>query len=537
MTKKQFKLSLNIETPQLQVVEEVKTDEIVCPRCKSDNCWKSGVDRYGKQVYQCKECKRKFVLNPAWQELKTSDSFNFSDDVWLPEHLGLVAHPHGNLKKLNFSPIRQEWLKIIFKKFFLYLSSHTAFGTLYHYLSSFVCFSNFLILLGFSGKIKDISRAVIIDYLSYLSRKKLSASTIRHRLGHLSNFFETGNSNGWFKVDYYLIHSEDYPQLPKLLPRYIPEEVVQQLNQHLDELPKPIMRMVLVLQETGVRISELCQLPINCLKDDGKGQSWIQFVRWKMKTEDTIPVSPETAKVIQEQQQYIREYLGEGFQCLFSARKAGGDMQEFIPSPKIMNSENFIKYIKRLAVKYGIKDKSGKLWDFQTHQFRHTVGTTMINRGVPHHIVQRYLGHESPTMTMRYAHIHDETLRKEIEKYHNHRVVDFQGETIELEKTVLVSDNDLEWFKKNVLAMALPHGYCGRPKLLGYCDLPPESCYSCPHWRTNKNFLPVLKDTLERTSNILNKAQACGWELQVAKNQPIKEHIKKVINRLEGDND
>ncbi len=81
--------------------------------------------------------------------------------------------------------------------------------------------------------------------------------------------------------------------------------------------------------------------------------------------------------------------------------------------------------------------------------------------------------------------------------------------------------------------MALPHGYCGRPKLLGFCNLPTESCYDCPHWRTNKNFLPVLKDTLERTNSIVNKARNCGWELQVAKNQPIKDNLDKVIKSLE----
>ncbi|MEN8447229.1 MAG: tyrosine-type recombinase/integrase [Cyanobacteria bacterium J06555_13] len=34
-------------------------------------------------------------------------------------------------------------------------------------------------------------------------------------------------------------------------------------------------------------------------------------------------------------------------------------------------------------------DESGKLWHFQTHQFRHTLGTRMINNGVPRHIIQR----------------------------------------------------------------------------------------------------------------------------------------------------
>jgi hypothetical protein len=308
-----------------------------------------------------------------------------------------------------------------------------------------------------------------------------------------------------------------------------------QLNEHLDTLPAPVMRMVLVIQECGLRIGEICQLPFDCLKHNAKSGYFIRFMRWKMKKEAILPISVELSKVIQEQQEYIRENLGKDYNYLFSTRKVGGiGGKEFSPIPKVMRPDSFINFLNRLAEEFDIKDNSGKGWHFQSHQFRHTVGTRMINNGVPQHIVQKYLGHESPEMTMVYAHIHDETLRKEIEKYHETRVVNFQGETAELEETVLSSGDDLEWFKKTVQARALEHGYCARPKLLGDCDISGfDGCYNCPHWRTNKNFLPVLKDTLQRTENVLNKARNCGWELQVKKNEPIKGNLEKVIKSLE----
>lgn len=305
---------------------------------------------------------------------------------------------------------------------------------------------------------------------------------------------------------------------------------MSQLNQHLDALPEPVMRMVLVHIECGFRIGELTRLKINCLKPDGKEGWYIQYQMYKMKKEHTKPISLELAKVIQEQQQYIRNELGEQFPYLFCGRTRFN--REFVPEPKLMR-QSFARHLKKLAEEFNIEDSFGKPWNFQSHQFRHTVGTRMINAGVPQHIVQKYLGHECADMTMVYAHVHDATRRKEIDKYHESTVVNFQGETVELEKNVLASNDDLEWFRKNVLAMALPHGYCGRPKVLGYCDLPPESCYSCSYWRTNKNFLPVLKDTLERTNNVLSKSQNYGWELQVAKNKPIKENLEKVIDTLE----
>jgi len=50
----------------------------------------------------------------------------------------------------------------------------------------------------------------------------------------------------------------------------------------------------------------------------------------------------------------------------------------------------------------------------------HTVGTNIINSGVPITSVRKYLGHESPEMTMVYAHIHDSTLKADFKKLIKH---------------------------------------------------------------------------------------------------------------------
>ncbi len=84
------------------------------------------------------------------------------------------------------------------------------------------------------------------------------------------------------------------------------------------------MRMVLVTQECGLRIGELCQLPLDCLKQDSKGGWFIQFMRWKLKFETTLPISIELAQVIKEQQKYIKRHLGKKYQYLFCANQGPG---------------------------------------------------------------------------------------------------------------------------------------------------------------------------------------------------------------------
>ena len=513
--------------------------ELLCHHCGSNHYRKKDVTKEGKRRYLCLDCRRSFVENIDDEKYKPNH-LELGDDVWNASELGIKVNEYTRESKLVFLYFKQNWLKDAVKKFIRYQATNKSFAQLYKYTNFLCTFSNFIEIYYPSISFKDFTREVIIDFIFFLNKQKLCVATKNQYLGVLNTFFTIGNTNSWFNVPAYLVRPEDYGKARKPLPRYIPEEVMQQLNQHLDALPEPVKRMVLVLQETGLRLGELLQLPLNCLNFDAQGDAYIQYINWKMNKEDTKPISSELAKVIQEQQQYIKQNFAESFEYLFCARCAGQhrDANHFQPKPKVMCYKAFTNFLKQLTEKFDIKDNSGKRWNFQTHQFRHTVGTRMVNLGVPLHIIQRYLGHESPQMTMTYAHIHDETLRKEVEKYHSSKVVNFQGETAELDETILSSNDDLEWFKKNVQARALEHGYCARPKVLGNCDIPGfDGCYNCPHWRTNKNFLPILKDTLERTNNVLRKAQSCGWELQVNKNTPIKDNLEKVIKTLEADND
>ncbi|AFY46045.1 site-specific recombinase XerD [Nostoc sp. PCC 7524] len=506
-------------------LQAVKKSTINCPKCGSIDYHKAGINPTGKQKYRCKQCQHKFVINPSASHIK------ILDDYWTASELGLQVSPHHNDgDKLNFSSIQQEWLKQDIKRFIRYIATTTtSFEKLQKYLSCFRNFSRFISQNKIVNRIEDITRSVIIDYLDYLNQKHLAPATKGERISAIASLFETGVTNKWFNVEPYLIRKEDYPSRPKSLPRYIPDEVIRQLNEHLDALPEPITRMVLVIQECGLRVGELCQLPLDCLKQDSKGGWFIQFMRWKMKFETTLPISIELAQAIKEQQAYIQKHFGKDYKYLFCGRKAS---PEFIPEPKVMTDQSFANHLKHLAEEFNICDSTGKRWNFQTHQFRHTVGTRMINNGVPQHIVQRYLGHDSPHMTMVYAHIHDATLRKEIDKYLDNKVVNINGEVIESLHPELDNDSGLQWMKKKVLAETLANGYCGLPAQLT-CSKG-NACLTCGDFRTTIEFLDQHKEHLERTNKVLEVAKTNGWQRQIQVNEDVKKNLENIINTLEG---
>ena len=530
--KKQFIPKQYRTNREAELVAHLQTLEISCYHCGSKNYRKEGHKKDGRQRYFCKNCKRRFT--EGCEKYVNKNYLPLSEDVWNPADLGVEVPPCLHRNSFVFLRLKQEGFKALVKRYIRYISKENEFSTLNNKISCFNVFSEYL-NEQYPGKdIDSLSREIIVNYLSHLNERNISRDSRKNKLSALKQLLETAHINKWVTLPFPLILDSDYPHTNKKhVPRYMPEEVIKQLNEHLDWLPEPVMRMTLIIQECGLRVSELCRLSFNCLKQDSQGSWFLLFMRWKMKEEGTIPISLELAAVIQEQQQYIRDHLGENFDYLFCRRDNNPALAgDFVPVPKVMATASYCRLLKKLFAEFNICDSSGKPWKFQSHQFRHTVGTKMINNGVPYHIIQRYLGHSSPEMTMRYARIHDETLKNEIAKYHDSRVVNIAGEVVSSENPELDNDQNLQWMKRNILAQALPNGSCARPLVKGECPHP-NACLTCGDFRTTKAFLGIHQEELERTEKILEKAKAHGWQRQVEMNEKVKQNLNNIITTLE----
>src|SRR5699024_6736556 len=155
------------------------------------------------------------------------------------------------------------------------------------------------------------------------------------------------------------------------------------------------------------------------------------------------------------------------------------------------------------------------------HAFRHTVGTRMINNGVPQHIVQKFLGHESPEMTSRYAHIFDETLKNEFSKSQE-KLVTNNGDVLDIDDDSEVDEVKLESLKKNINAHVDLNAYCRLPVIAG-CGPHAKACLDCTNCCTSKQFLPQHEEQLERTEELLGIAKDKQWQRQVETNSRVKE--------------
>ncbi len=461
------------------------------------------------------------------------DRNEYDKDIWDMRKLGLTNKYVSSCSQhiLNFTELKNTWALSAAKKYIKYKLLLVAPNTCYTKLLSIKTFFNFIFSQNKNITSAEIDRNLILDYFGYLASLKHS-DTHRHDLiANLRDFLEL--CENWLDITgNKIIYNDDLPKYKRnYKPKYIPETVITQINKNLEYIKNPMyQRMYLVLIECGMRVSELCHLQFSCLKQDKKGDFFLTYYQFKLKKYITVPISIITAKVIQEQQKIVRDKLGDNCNFLFPSFRCKTKI-------KAIGYKALVNAIRKLIYEKDIRDINGNLWHFTSHQCRHTVGTRMINNDVPQHIVQRFLGHESPTMTQVYAHVHDKTLKKEIAKYHDTRVVNVAGEVVESKSPELDNDLDLHLLKKKVLAQSLPNGSCGRPIVLGECPHS-NACLTCGDFRTTIEFLEQHRTQLKETKKIIKNAEEKGWKRHAEMNKKVASNLEKIINTLEsGDKD
>jgi integrase/recombinase XerD len=155
----------------------------------------------------------------------------------------------------------------------------------------------------------------------------------------------------------------------------------------------------------------------------------------------------------------------------------------------------------------------------------------MINNGVPQHIVQRFLGHETAQMTSVYAHIMDSTLKRAIDEYRAKKV-DISGSVVP-DNGAAVPEDALV-LKRNVLAQALPNGQCHLPVQAGPCPHA-NACLTCGHFRSTARFLPVLKQQLADAERMVEWGKDNDAKRVLEMNQRVAGNLRRMITALENE--
>jgi integrase len=446
-------------------------------------------------------------------------------ECWDMRKLGLSVNLTQTNYLLNFMAISQPWLRQLAKAFMKYNMAIHSPGDCFQKLVGLRHFSRFLAAYAPSCRVQDIDRALIVKYIGALVEQQTKASRRNKLLIQLRTFLETCAYHlqvPQIKKER-LIFDEDLVKEPAYASREIPEEVLAQLRQHLETLPTTVLRMVVVLLECGMRINELCLLPLDCLICDDRHEWYLRFYQGKSQREQVIPlVDEQVIGTIQAQQEEIREQHGNTCLYLFPSS---------LSPQRPYKQETFRRNLNEWAVKKNIRDRTDRLYRFQAHQFRHTVGMRLLNDNVPLEVISRLLGHVSVRMTERYAHKRAAQVRAELERiYRRRKTVDYQGNT--LKGDARANAPEVQMTRKGMRGQTLPVGGCGRLVVLGECSHA-NKCLTCPMWLTSTDDLPALHSFYERAVRLKQRAIDKGNQFVIEQQERIIATLALRIKSLE----
>lgn len=453
----------------------------------------------------------------------------FRRDLWRAAAWGVPATQQP--QRIRFDPISQPWLRQAAKRYARFrIGSGKAFGTVDIDVRALRWLSRFLTehhpgIADESG----LSRSVVEAYIPWLGSQAIGANPLNTYLVALRGFLEACRRHGWLPLldSRTAVYLDELPSRPRPLPRFIPQFVMSQLEDptHLELLGDDTTRnLIVVIMETGLRANDACRLVFNPIIDDSVGWPCLRFVNTKMRSEQLIPLSERAAHAVRAQQQQLTQRWAEPPPVLFPSPHTNPDGVR--PFSYATLRSRFAAWQDRI----GLHDETGQPIRVTLHQFRHTLGTRMINQGVPQHVVQKMLGHASPQMTARYATIHDATVRAAFDDYQRRRV-DITGRRLDFDPDTPAAE--AEWIKHNLarVAASLPNGYCGRPPQQ---DCPhPNACLTCPDFQTTPQFLSIHRRQHDDTLALLAAAEKAGNVRLADNHRQVATNLERIITALD----
>lgn len=386
-------------------------------------------------------------------------------------------------------------------------------------------FAQFLTAAGVD-RIELIDRALLERYLADLHRE-FSPQHQGSHTGLLNGFFAAIRQHRWTTglPATAMFFTEDYPQRSEHLPKALAEHVMTQLEHpdNLDRWDNPTYRLItIILMRCGLRITDALRLRGDCITTDADGAPYLRYFNHKMKRDALVPIDSDLADLIGTQRDRTSQRWPDGTPLLFPrpTKNLNGQLPLAIPT--------YREALGRWLHACDIRDEHGHQVRVTPHQWRHTLGTRLINRDVPQEVVRRILDHDSPQMTAHYARLHDTTVRRAWEAA---RKVDIHGRTVALDPDGPLAE--AAWAKQRLgrATQALPNGYCGLP-VQQSCPHA-NACLTCPMFLTTPEFLPQHRAQRHQTLELITAAEARGQHRLAEMNRQVLGNLDTIITSLD----
>lgn len=235
-----------------------------------------------------------------------------------------------------------------------------------------------------------------------------------------------------------LIRREDFPPHDHYLPRPLPLDEDQRLQQqlrHTDTLEGNALRL---MRATGIRIGECIDLPLDCLHRISEQQVALRVPLGKLHSERWVPVDEETQRIV--------------------ARMV--ELRTLAPTP-VHKSQPFLlpryrqPHYWEVVLRNTLAETArlaGCISRATPHRLRHSFATEMVRLGVSLPALMQMLGHKDIRMTLRYVEVVQLDLQREFHRARQNPAVLHSIPQLPLPSTLAPERADLATIRQAIAA-------------------------------------------------------------------------------------
>ncbi len=241
----------------------------------------------------------------------------------------------------------------------------------------------------------DLFETDLNDFAIKEGEKDRSSSTIARRLSALFNFYQFLSKRGIIEV---APERVDRPKEEKSLPVILSFEEIERLLDAPDTSKESGVRdkaMLETMYATGLRVSELCSLPLSSINVQNR---LIVVRHGKGNKQRTVPISPFALE-------WLETYIHD-FRSLNKGKKKKEVFLNLRGEP--ISRNYFFMQVKKYAEQVGIEVS------ISPHTLRHCFATHLLENGAELRAVQEMLGHAHLSTTQIYTHV---STRRILEAY------------------------------------------------------------------------------------------------------------------------
>ena len=239
---------------------------------------------------------------------------------------------------------------------------------------------------------KSINYFETEEYVKYLNKNKYAKSSINRKIASINKFYEWCQERNYLKETKY--KKIKYIKQEKKLPDILTSNYINKLLNSLPtENPKNLRDRTIIelLYSSGLRVSELTNLRINDIKNNGS----IKVLGKGNKTR-ILPMTNEAYKLIDSWITNSRSF--------YENEKSSDYLFIGVRGSKISARE-----VQRI-----VRSKLGTF----PHSIRHSFATHLLDGGADLRVVQEMLGHSDPSTTQIYTHVSKKKLKEKHKRTH-----------------------------------------------------------------------------------------------------------------------